>query len=101
MSINPVMMLGPVVSAYGSSNSIMEMKLALEGNEFKTLSNKVLPCANSSSLPIFTRELSGLPASTKAGGAATTMQLLCGHICGCSSSQADSTERLSPYGPVA
>ena len=41
VSINPVMMLGPVVSAYGSSNSIMEMKLALEGNEFKTLSNKV------------------------------------------------------------
>ena len=40
VSINPVMMLGPVVSAYGSSNSIMEMKLALEGNEFKTLSNK-------------------------------------------------------------
>ena len=45
VSINPVMMLGPVVSAYGSSNSIMEMKLALEGNEFKTLSNKVPPCA--------------------------------------------------------
>ena len=43
MSINPVMMLGPVVSAYGSSNSIMEMKLALEGNEFKTLSNKACP----------------------------------------------------------
>lgn len=31
VSINPVMMLGPVVSAYGTSNSIMEMKLALEG----------------------------------------------------------------------
>ena len=43
MSINPVMMLGPVVSAYGSSNSIMEMKLALEGNPFKTLSNKAGP----------------------------------------------------------
>ena len=41
VSINPVMMLGPVVSAYGTSNSIMEMKLALEGKEFKTLSNKL------------------------------------------------------------
>ncbi|KAK9812546.1 hypothetical protein WJX73_007871 [Symbiochloris irregularis] len=41
VAINPVMMLGPVVSAYGTSNSIMEMKYALEGNQFKTLSNKL------------------------------------------------------------
>lgn len=41
VAINPVMMLGPAVSAYGTSNSIMEMKLALEGHDFKTLSNKL------------------------------------------------------------
>jgi nucleoside-diphosphate-sugar epimerase len=41
VSINPSFMLGPAVSAYGTSNSIMEMKTVLEGGEFNTLSNKL------------------------------------------------------------